>query len=299
MKWRTTTTLSPSRAIASMTEQRQVANCVGKEGLRLPPDRFERLISDLEESIAEFLSSARGASFRDVHEALRRLWFLSHEDDPPHEALRQLIQALPRRAAAYMDGRAPTVIARLFPSDPPVSRFQLWARTAERRKLVKATRVLTAEGAQIVDGRSPASSGRRSGQRIEPKIIGSPTPRRRDDDARWRSAQERGARGARFVLGSRSATRHGRQAGRRPQRQQRFWRSRPLRLPVASAAGRTRRLRAAAILGAEVRRAEGGAIGRRFPLKVSAEWRRVFASADVRALVIFRRNVSRWRVIQK
>ena len=56
-------------------QRRQVANCVGKEGLRLPPDRFERLISDLEELIAEFLSSARGASFRDVHEALRRLWF--------------------------------------------------------------------------------------------------------------------------------------------------------------------------------------------------------------------------------
>jgi hypothetical protein len=154
-------------------EQRcRVADCVVvKEGLRLQPGHFERLISEVEESIADFLSLRRGTSFRNTHEKLRALFFLSHENEPSDEDLRKAIRTLPRQAAQYIDRRAPIVIARLFPDEPQVSRFKVWARRAEHRKLVEATRVLTAEGARIVDGRS-RGSGRRSGRRIEPIIMG-------------------------------------------------------------------------------------------------------------------------------
>jgi hypothetical protein len=71
-------------------QRRRVADCTGKDGLRLPSDRLEQLIGGVEESIAHFLLSARGASPRDAHEALRRLWSLIHEGDPSDEALWKL-----------------------------------------------------------------------------------------------------------------------------------------------------------------------------------------------------------------
>jgi hypothetical protein len=96
---------------------------------------------------------------------------LSHDDDPPIAILRARIQALPREAVDYVDRRAPSVIARLFPTEPPVTGFQQWAGTVDRAMLITATRLLSAEGGRIVEGRS-RGAGKRSRPRLEPMIMG-------------------------------------------------------------------------------------------------------------------------------
>jgi hypothetical protein len=129
----------------------RVRDCLTKDGLSLPRDRFVRFIGDIEASIAHFLAAPEG-TFRDAHDALRHLWELSHDDDPPVAVLRARIQALPEQAVAYIDRRAPIVIARLFPAEAPVGRFREWAATTDAARLIRATQVLSAEGGRFVGG---------------------------------------------------------------------------------------------------------------------------------------------------
>jgi hypothetical protein len=151
-------------------EQRErVRDCLKKQGLSLPFDRFESLIGGIEASIAHF--RATEGTFRDAHDALRHLWELGHDDDPPLAVLRARIQALPEKAIAYIDHRAPIVIKRLFPTEPPVTRFRAWAATANAAKLIPAIQILSSEGARVVEGRS-RGDGKRSGPRLEPVIMG-------------------------------------------------------------------------------------------------------------------------------
>jgi type II secretory pathway component PulJ len=149
-------------------EQRaRVRDCLAKAGQR----GFEQLTRKIEVSIDQFCRAEAEGTFREAHDTLRELWELSHVDDPPVAVLRARIQALPRQAIEYLDRRVQIVIARLFPTDPPVTRFLEWAGTADRAKLVAATRVLSADGGRIVKGRS-RGSGKRSGLRLEPMIMG-------------------------------------------------------------------------------------------------------------------------------
>lgn len=115
-------------------EQRaQVRDCLKKEGLSLPPGRFERLIRSVEASIVQFLATRPQETFRDAHDALRELWEMSCDDDPAIAVLRIRIQGLPRKAVEYMDRCAPIVIASLFPTEPPITRFQQWRPTPIRQ----------------------------------------------------------------------------------------------------------------------------------------------------------------------
>jgi hypothetical protein len=153
-------------------EQRErVRDCLTKAGVTLPPDRFERLICGIEASIAHSRRAPPEGNFRDAHDALRQLWELSHDDDPPVARIRARIRALPREAIEYVDRRAPIVMARLFPTEPPITRFQQWATSADRAMLITATRVLSAEGGRIVEGRG-RGAGKRSALRVEPMIMG-------------------------------------------------------------------------------------------------------------------------------
>jgi hypothetical protein len=145
-----------------------IRDCLGGAGLLLPPDRFERLIRDVEASIAHYPVGASEDSFRVWRDALRELWHLSHDDDPPVGQIRARIAALPPQAIEYIDRRAPNVV---FPDEPPVTRFAEWAVNADASRLIQATQVLTAEGAQVVEGRS-RGAGKRSERRLEPVING-------------------------------------------------------------------------------------------------------------------------------
>jgi integrase len=145
-------------------QRRRVADCLGKDGLRLPSDRFQCFVRDVEASISDFLLSARGASFRDAHDALRRLWNLSHEDGASDEALSKLVRALPRRAAEYLNRRG-----RMDIDPDQLDALKDWEPEVNPEMLL--IKVLSGEGVQIVNGRS-RGGGKRSGQRAEPIIMG-------------------------------------------------------------------------------------------------------------------------------
>jgi hypothetical protein len=76
-----------------------------------------------------------------------------------------------RAGSNNIDDRAPIVSERLFPNEPPITRFQEWAIDADPAKLLRATQVLSANGARLVKGRS-RGAGKRSDSRVEPMIMG-------------------------------------------------------------------------------------------------------------------------------
>ena len=169
-------------------EQRaRVRDCLFKADLTLPGAAFERFVRDIEASISRFLTIVPSATLRQTHDALRAIWLLAHEDDPQVGVLRARINTLPKAALQYIDRRAARVIPRLFPretfedgaalvwAEPETGAkkrgFLAWAENADGDKLVKALRVLTAQGAQIVVGRS-RGCGKRSARRVEPMILG-------------------------------------------------------------------------------------------------------------------------------
>ena len=164
-------------------EQRAlVADRLRKEGWSLTRDRRERFDVGIEASIARFRATSPEGTFRDAHDALRQLWELSHEDDPAIGQLRARLTSLPSQAIEQLGRRARAVIPRLFagemigdePFDPPEwlgARFLKWAANADGEKLVMALQAMTAEGDQIVQGRSRGGS-KRSGFRLEPVIMG-------------------------------------------------------------------------------------------------------------------------------
>jgi hypothetical protein len=160
-----------------------VEDCLDKEGLSLRPACFSQFVRNIEASIAAFRAAApeeavragqgarRRKPFRDAHNALRKLWIMSHDDDPPIGELRGLIKRLPRAAVEYLDWRAPNVISRRLPHEPQVARFQDWAACADQENLIIATRVLSGEGAQNIKGRS-RGGGKRSRPQVEPIVMG-------------------------------------------------------------------------------------------------------------------------------
>jgi hypothetical protein len=149
----------------------RVRDCLLKGDLTLPRAAFEPFVRDIEGSISLFRNIEPSSGFRKVHDALREIWFLVREDDPPVGVLRARIKALPKPAIEYLDRRSMRVITRLFPNDSAESGFLTWAEKADRDKLIQGLRVLSAEGAQIVEGRS-RGSGKRSARRVEPIIFG-------------------------------------------------------------------------------------------------------------------------------
>jgi hypothetical protein len=129
-------------------------------------------VRDIEGSISQFLSVLPSATHRETHDALRSIWLLAHEDDPQIGLLRARIKRLPKSAIDYINRRAPRVIPKLFPGEPlQGGGFLAWSEKANGGKLIHALRVLSADGGQIVDGRS-RGRGKRSAPRVEPVIFG-------------------------------------------------------------------------------------------------------------------------------
>jgi hypothetical protein len=129
-------------------------------------------VRDIESSISRFSTIVPSPTLRETHDALRAVWLLACESDPQVGVLRARINTLPKTALKYINRRAPRVIPRLFPGETfEDGVFLVWAERADGDKLVKALRVLAAEGAQIVEGRS-RGSGKRSARRTEPSILG-------------------------------------------------------------------------------------------------------------------------------
>jgi hypothetical protein len=163
-------------------EQRaRIRDCLRKDKLSLPSDRFERFVGQIQMSIDYFLELSPEGTFRDAHNGLRALSILANRDDPPVGVVRARLRSLPPAAREYLGRRAPRIIARL--DRKPViwgtsalparsfCEFIKWTATADGAKLLTAIRVLSAEGARFVAGRS-RGRGKRSGIRLEPVIMG-------------------------------------------------------------------------------------------------------------------------------
>jgi hypothetical protein len=152
-------------------EQRaHVKDCLRKEGISLPPERFELFVRKIERAILEF-PTATPDTFRSDHDAVRRLWQLCHNDDPSPDQIRARIQNLPKGAIDYLNRRAPRVMACLLPAKQRDIPFHTWAASAKRAKLIDVTRAVTEQAARIVEGRS-RGNGKRSASRMEPRIMG-------------------------------------------------------------------------------------------------------------------------------
>jgi hypothetical protein len=191
-------------------EQRaRVIDCLRGEGLSLLPERLECFIGGIEASMAQFCATPPRTGFRDAHDALRALGTLAQEDDPPIGQLKARLARLPLPAKESIGRRVRTVMRQLRfdlggPGDElperAFNRFLEWAKTPEAVQLpeppsllpkelaetlailagpepvslpplVTALRVLTSDGARLVEGRS-RGSGKRSAPRLEPTIMG-------------------------------------------------------------------------------------------------------------------------------
>lgn len=168
----------------------RVGDCLRKDGIQVSKNEFSdlvRLVGAAMDNYRKDKDKRRG-TFREAHDALRGLWLLAHEDDPPVAQIRARIEQLPSSALAELDRRAPQVIPRLFEPWPALARrgnprndplveeawleggFREWAKKADGEKLVRAVQVLAGRGAMIVSGRSRGRN-KRSGRRIEPIVM--------------------------------------------------------------------------------------------------------------------------------
>lgn len=164
-------------------EQRaRVRDCLDKARIALPSREFDGFVRQIEATISLFRSAAPEGTYREAHDAMRTIWRLCRDPEPPVGLLRARARALPKEAIEHVVRRARTVIPRLFPGDTieegafdsrerTAARFLDWVAKAEGAKLITALRVLTGQGATIVAGRS-RGNGRRSRPRLEPIILG-------------------------------------------------------------------------------------------------------------------------------
>jgi len=154
-------------------EQRKwVHGCLKKAdipfGERFDLDGF---VSRIEGTIDQFRRAVPRRIFREEHDALREIWLLTHKTDPNPARMRRLLSRLGRRARLALDCRAEIVIPRLFPGESVKGGFLAWAKQAENAKLVTALEALSADGGEIVKGRSRGED-KRSRPRLEPRVLG-------------------------------------------------------------------------------------------------------------------------------
>lgn len=147
--------------------------CFRRDGTTVCISGQQEICDFVTESISTFAADRDEPSStrRLTHDALRRLWRYSHRDDCDARRLKIWVKLLPGDGLSHMERRAKTVIPRLFPGESLDKGFLEWAQTAEPKDLVKAIRVLSAEGAVRVSGRR-CVSGKQSRTRLEPLVFG-------------------------------------------------------------------------------------------------------------------------------
>jgi hypothetical protein len=150
--------------------RRRIRDCLRKEGIRLNPDADKVFVRNIEVSIDICLKQKAdyGVPHRKTHNALRKVWLLSRDDDVPVGQLRALLNSLPKSAAEYLDTRARQATPRLF--DPADDDFLTWVKDADRKRLTETIRVIIGDGAKLVS--RSRGCGKRSKAKPEPVILG-------------------------------------------------------------------------------------------------------------------------------
>ena len=96
---------------------------------------------------------------------------MAAEESPQLEPLQQAIGGLSGDATAYVDRRFPNVMERLLGEQPRELVFKSWAQTARIEILAHVSRLVAAEGAEIIPGRSRGPE-KRSPPRVAPTVMG-------------------------------------------------------------------------------------------------------------------------------
>src|SRR5690242_20852745 len=149
-----------------------IGYCLRSENIRLSSEKMTAFVSDIQEDIETFGQDREQInSFRETHDQLRRLWGLAAKERPDRDLLVEAIGDLSSGATAYVNSRFANVRERLLGDKPNQADFKSWAQTAEAEILADVSRLVTAEGAQRVPGRS-RGAGNRSRPRTGPVVMG-------------------------------------------------------------------------------------------------------------------------------
>jgi hypothetical protein len=149
----------------------RIRDCLRKDGIRLDLEADKIYAQDVKFSIDNFLKQKAHSNppHRKTHNALRKIWLLSHEEeDVPTGQLRALVLSLPRSTAELLNMRAHQFTPRLF--DTADGDFLTWAKDANAKKLIETIRVLIGDGAKLVS--RSRGCGKRSKAKPEPVIFG-------------------------------------------------------------------------------------------------------------------------------
>jgi hypothetical protein len=149
---------------------RRINDCLLKAGIRLPREAVNDFARNVETSINAFRMQRHDFSVasRRSHEALRKLFLLSIEDDPPIGQIRSHICALPKICIEYLQMRASQVIPGMVEAGG--EQLLSWAKDADAKNLVEMIRAICGEGAKRVS--RSRGRGKRSGPRLEPLVFG-------------------------------------------------------------------------------------------------------------------------------
>ena len=111
------------------------------------------------------------ATARQVHNALRQFWILASEPEPAIGLIKARLRALPSEAVSAMEVRGRLLWPSIFKAKLPPCGLIGWSKTAAPADLVQGLRLITANGAAAVAGRSRLN-GRQSRPSLEPMILG-------------------------------------------------------------------------------------------------------------------------------
>ena len=167
--------------------------CLRASGVNVPKDRFEEFVCSVARAMNTFRidRSQYCMTDRQVYDAIRDLWMLADQADPPIGQIRARIQDLPERVTRQYDHLASQEIPRFYEADLPSrfgdgeqstmpeeeatalrdGRFRAWAQIAKPEALIYAIQTLATTGAVIIPGRS-RGNGKRSRSTAEPYIGG-------------------------------------------------------------------------------------------------------------------------------
>jgi hypothetical protein len=172
---------SPENVRLEEEQQDRIKRCLPKAALVRSRTPFENLIRSVEQIINSFLADMRDYAMTDrqVHDYIRRLWYLADKPDPAIGQIRARIKSAPDQIIRRFDylGRPEILkfysIAGIPDAEEAALRtggFRAWAAIAGHEALVWAIKTMPpASGIVAVQGRS-RGGGQRSQPRIEPYI---------------------------------------------------------------------------------------------------------------------------------
>lgn len=154
--------------------RKEVLKCLAVDGISLGSADLVRFIQGIQTSIREYQRNKSQLTFRAIHDELAEVYHLANDADPDAVSpalLRVRLDELSSPALEQIEKHAARVIPLMFPGESVELGFLEWAKTAEGGMLVRAVAALSADGAQIVSGRS-RGSGKRARDRVSPLILG-------------------------------------------------------------------------------------------------------------------------------